>query len=105
MTDAAGIVGTVRLLWTDPDFWGSDPVPAVYVHGLMVDRRCTGQGVGTALLDWAADQGRAAGVGLFRLDCRTTNPALRSYYEAYGFTAVGRRDFGDFSCTLLELAL
>jgi ribosomal protein S18 acetylase RimI-like enzyme len=105
VADAAGIVGTIRLLWSDPDFWGSDALPAVYVHGLMVDRRATGRGIGTALLDWAADRGRAAGVGRFRLDCRTTNPVLRAYYEAYGFTAVGRRDFADFSCTLLELAL
>jgi ribosomal protein S18 acetylase RimI-like enzyme len=103
--NAGGLVGTVRLLWSDPDFWGPDQNPAVYVHGLMVDRRHTGAGVGTALLDWAQDQGRAAGADVFRLDCRTTNPVLRRYYEAYGFTAVGQRDFADFSCTLLELDL
>ena len=103
--DAAGLVGTVRLLWSDPDFWGADQTPAVYVHGLMVDRRRTGDGLGAALLDWAAQQGRDAGVDVFRLDCRTTNPVLRDYYEAYGFTVVGQRDFDDFSCTLLELSL
>ena len=92
----------VRLLWTDPDFWGDDDTPAVYVHGLMVDRRAAGHGLGTALLDWAAARGRDAGVDLFRLDCRTTNPVLRAYYERYGFRAVGQRDFADFSCTLLE---
>ncbi|RHA43636.1 GNAT family N-acetyltransferase, partial [Cellulomonas rhizosphaerae] len=103
--DDDGLAATVRLLWSDPDFWGDDDAPAVYVHGLMVARRRSGDGLGRALLDWAADQGREAGVGLLRLDCRTTNPALRAYYEAYGFTAVGRRDFADFSCTLLELSL
>ena len=100
-----GLVGTVRLLWTDPDFWGDDHTPAVYVHGLMVDRRAAGHGLGTTLLDWAAARGRDAGVDLFRLDCRTTNPAIRAYYERYGFRAVGQRDFADFSCTLLELSL
>ncbi|WP_307802387.1 GNAT family N-acetyltransferase [Cellulomonas fengjieae] len=103
LVDDLRVVGTVRLLWADPDFWGDDDTPAVYVHGLMVDRAATGRGIGTALLDWAAARGRAAGVGLFRLDCRTTNPALRAYYEGYGFQAVGQRDFADFSCTLLEL--
>ena len=103
--DALGLVGTVRLLWSDPDFWGDDPTPAVYVHGLMVDRRAAGRGLGTALLDWAAARGRDAGVDLFRLDCRTTNPVLRAYYERYGFRAVGQRDFADFSCTLLERSL
>jgi len=97
-----GLVGTLRILWTDPDFWGDDDTPAVYVHGLMVDRRVTGHGLGTALLDWAAARGRDAGVDLFRLDCRTTNPVLRTYYESHGFEAVGQKDFADFSCTLLE---
>jgi GNAT superfamily N-acetyltransferase len=103
--DPLGLVGTVRLLWSDPDFWGADERPAVYVHGLMVDRRRNGEGIGTGLLDWAAQQGRLAGAQAFRLDCRTTNPVLREYYERYGFTAVGQRDFADFSCTLLELSL
>ena len=100
--DNLGLVATVRLLWTDPDFWGDDDTPAVYVHGLMVDRRATGHGLGTALLDWAAARGRDAGVDLFRLDCRTTNPVIRAYYERYGFQAVGQKDFDGFSCTLLE---
>lgn len=103
--DGGGLVGTVRLLWSDPDFWGADDTPAVYVHGLMVDRRHTGAGIGTALLDWAAARGREAGVDLFRLDCRTTNPVLHTYYQGYGFTVVGQRDFDTFSCTLLELDL
>jgi len=103
--DDGGVVGAIRLLWSDPDFWGADGSFAVYVHGLMVDRRHTGAGIGTALLDWAAARGRDAGVDVFRLDCRTTNPVLRAYYEAYGFRAVGQRDFADFSCTLLELDL
>ena len=105
LRDDDGLLATVRLLWSDPDFWGDDRTPAVYVHGLMVDRRAAGRGLGGALLDWAAAQGREAGVDLFRLDCRTTNPVLRGYYEAYGFRAVGQRDFADFSCTLLELDL
>ena len=105
LLDDLGLVATVRLLWTDPDFWGEDQTAAVYVHGLMVDRRATGRGIGTAVLDWAAARGRAAGVPWFRLDCRTSNPALRTYYEGYGFRAVGQRDFADFSCTLLELSL
>lgn len=103
--DAAGLVGTLRLLWTDPDFWGADQTPAVYVHGLMVDRRHTGEGVGTALLDWARQRGVDAGVDMLRLDCRTTNPVLYDYYGAYGLTVVGQKDFADFSCALLEVSL
>lgn len=103
--DDDGLAATIRLLWSDPDFWGDDPTPAVYVHGLMVTRRRSGDGLGGALLDWAAARGRDAGVGLFRLDCRTSNPALRRYYERRGFTAVGERDFGTHRSTLLERPL
>lgn len=103
--DDDGLVATIRLLWSDPDFWGADPTPAAYVHGLMVARRRSGDGLGTALLDWAAASGRASGVGLFRLDCRASNPALRRYYEGQGFAVVGERDFGTHRNTLLERPL
>lgn len=99
------VVGTLRLLWSDPEFWGDDDTPAVYVHGLMSARSRRGSGLGRALLDWAAERGREAGVGLFRLDCRDTNPALRAYYEGYGFTPVGRREFPTFSAVLLQKPL
>ncbi|WP_243738319.1 GNAT family N-acetyltransferase [Cellulomonas shaoxiangyii] len=99
------VVGTLRLLWADPEFWGADDTPAVYVHGLMTARSRRGTGLGRTLLDWAAERGRAAGVGLFRLDCRDTNPVLRRYYERYGFAVVGRRDFPLFSATLLQKPL
>ncbi|GCE77449.1 GNAT family N-acetyltransferase [Cellulomonas biazotea] len=102
---ARALAATVRLLRADPDFWGDDTTPAVYVHGLMVDRRRSGDGLGAALLDWAAAQGRDAGVGLIRLDCRTSNPALRRYYEGRGFRAVGERDFGTHVNVLLEQPL
>lgn len=103
--DGTGLAATVRLVGTDPFFWGDDPTPALYVHGLMVDRRLTGHGVGRALLEWATGRARAAGVGLVRLDCRASNPALRAYYEARGFAVVGRADFVGWSNWLLEQAV
>ncbi|AEE44921.1 GNAT family N-acetyltransferase [Cellulomonas fimi] len=96
------VAGTVRLLWSDPEYWGDDPTPAAYVHGLMVDRRRAGSGLGGDLLAWAAARGRDAGATLLRLDCRESNPALRRYYEGQGFRAVGRRDLGSHANTLLE---
>ncbi|WP_461145259.1 GNAT family N-acetyltransferase [Salinifilum aidingensis] len=81
-------------------------LPAAYVHGLMVDRSAAGRGLGEALLRWAAEQGRAAGVGLLRLDCVESNTALLAYYRRLGFTEVGRREFERFhSVTLLQQRL
>ncbi|MGJ7908220.1 GNAT family N-acetyltransferase [Actinopolyspora sp. H202] len=85
-----GVVAAMRVLWSDPDFWGADTTPAVYVHGLMVDRSMSRTGMGTFLLESAADIGRAAGVDTFRLDCAESNATLRSYYAARGFHEVGR---------------
>lgn len=37
-----GIRGALRLLWSDPEFWGDRPDDAAYVHGLEVGRRDLG---------------------------------------------------------------
>lgn len=96
----------MRVLWSDPEFWGSDATPAVYVHGLMVDRRVAGAGLGKYMLDGAAEAGRAAGVEVFRLDCVESNHVLRTFYTELGFREVGRCDFRNlFSVALFEKAL
>lgn len=102
--DGDHLAGGLRLLWSDEPVWQAEDAPAAYVHGLMVDRRCAGQRLGGALLAWAGDQGRRAGLDLLRLDCVESNHALRRYYRAHGFLEVGRRDFDGpwFSAVLLE---
>ncbi|SFT43602.1 Acetyltransferase (GNAT) family protein [Actinopolyspora lacussalsi subsp. righensis] len=98
-----GVVAAMRVLWSDPDFWGADPTPAIYVHGLMVDRSMARTGMGTFLLESAAEIGRAAGLHTFRLDCAESNATLRSYYGARGFHEVGRHVIrGLFPVVLFE---
>ncbi len=100
---AGGLMrAALRLLWSDP-VWGDDR-PAVYVHGLVIDRAHAGHGLGAGLLDWAEAQGRRAGVTVLRLDCVAANPGLRRYYGRLGFREVGRRDFDGpwHSAVLLE---
>lgn len=103
-----GICAAARLLWSDPEVWGEeDRTCAVYVHGLMVHRAAAGRGLGPAVLDWAAQQGRTRAAEVFRLDCVESNPALRAFYRRQGFREIGRRDFDgpQFSATLLEKGL
>lgn len=98
-----GVAAAMRVLWSDPDFWGDDDADAVYVHGLMVDRAVAGRDLGRSMLEAAAQLGRRRGSTLLRLDCAETNHALRRYYANRGFHEVGRRDFADlFSVTLFE---
>lgn len=99
--------GGLRLLWSDELVWQEESLPAAYVHGLMIDRRYAGQGVGESLLAWAEQQAWRAAVNLVRLDCVETNHGLRRYYQRLGFVEVGRRDFDGpwFSAVLLEKRL
>ena len=69
-------------LWTRPE----QGVPAVYVSRLIVTRSAAGLGVGSALIDWAAERGvRDWNAQWVRIDVWTTNVALHNYYEKQGF--------------------
>lgn len=102
-----GPCGALRLLWTDPAVWAAENRFAAYVHGLMVDRRWAGTGLGADLMKWVDEQARAAGAPAVRLDCVERNLDLRRYYRRHGFREVGRRDFDGpwFSAVLMEKRL
>ncbi|MFJ9901082.1 GNAT family N-acetyltransferase [Streptomyces sp. NPDC091280] len=74
----------------DPEFWQEDdrPETALYVHRLAVSRSTVGQGIGSKLLDWAAQHSAEAGKTLLRLDAWKDNPALHAYYLRHGFELV-----------------
>jgi GNAT superfamily N-acetyltransferase len=107
LRQSESVVAGLRLLWADEPMWGPRPADAAYVHGLVIDRRRAGDGLGTALLTWAEDRASADGRSFLRLDCVEGNLALRSYYARAGFLQVGRRDFDGawHSAVLLEKQL
>ncbi|WP_169979617.1 N-acetyltransferase [Microbispora sp. H10836] len=74
----------------DPEFWtpGDRPGDALYVHKLAVSRAYSGQGLGEALLDWAALRAAVHGRPYLRLDCAKDNAGLQSYYRRAGFRHV-----------------
>ena len=98
------IAGGLRLLWSDPEVWGDRPDDAAYVHGLVIDRRSAGAGMGARLLGWAERRVRGGDRAFLRLDCVESNVRLRRYYRDRGFLEVGRRDLGHgwWPVTLLE---
>jgi ribosomal protein S18 acetylase RimI-like enzyme len=60
---------------------------AVYISRLIVSRRCAGQGVGAALINWVGLRGLEEwNAQWIRLDVWTTNMELQGYYKAHGFT-------------------
>jgi len=59
---------------------------AVYVSRLIVARNVAGEGIGAALIDWAAARAvRDWNAQWVRIDVWTTNEALHNYYEKRGF--------------------
>ncbi len=78
-------VGTVTVLWDDPVIWGEQPVPAGYVHNLIVARPFGGRGLGLGLLQWAEKFVTESGRRLARLDCGARSRKLRGLYESVGY--------------------
>ncbi|WP_175439065.1 GNAT family N-acetyltransferase [Streptomyces vilmorinianum] len=82
-------VGAYELWWEDEQAWGPQPPVAGYVHRLMTDREAAPAGSGRTVLAHAEGRIAAGGRAVARLDCVSSNPRLRTYYEAAGYTAVG----------------
>ncbi|MCU0491532.1 MAG: GNAT family N-acetyltransferase [Chloroflexaceae bacterium] len=100
------LVGTFRLEWAEEDLWhdsGSDQ--AAYLYSLAVRPDMRGQHIGGRLLGWAADYVRGQGCRFLRLDCIASNPVLRRYYAAQGFTPRGEARHGNATYALFELRL
>ncbi|MEU7579189.1 GNAT family N-acetyltransferase [Streptomyces sp. NPDC041068] len=86
--DGDEVAGAYEVWWDDEPAWGPQPPVAGYVHRLMV-RRGVRPGTGRAMLARAERRIAEAGRAVCRLDCVSTNPRLRTYYEEAGYTLVG----------------
>lgn len=98
-------IATLRLEWTDSEYWLDDPDVAAYVHSLAIRSQVHGQQVGAALIGWAKDRARAAGRPFLRLDCAGENAALCAYYERLGFVCRGQVLDRGYVAALYEMAV
>jgi len=93
------VIGTVTcrehgndILWTPTEL----AERAAYVSRLIVSRDHAGQGIGAALIHWAAARAAAEwGADWIRVDVWTTNTALHEYYKDQGFDHLRTLDFAD----------
>src|SRR5688572_1630934 len=99
--------GTIRFQLEDTLFWPDLPADhtSAFVHRLAVRRRYKGQGVSTALLQWAIDHARALGRTHLRLDCDKSRPKLMSLYEGLGFQFHSFRHVGPYHVVRYEYPL
>lgn len=105
------LAGAFELWWDDPAAWGPRPPDAGYVHRLMATPHTAPPGTGRRMLAEAESRITAEGRPYARLDCLASNPRLRTYYEAAGYTVAGvqaAKDGGSgssYAVTLLEKRL
>mgnify|MGYP002652408012 CR=1 FL=1 len=89
------IVGGFFVIWSDPLFWDGDDAPAGYLHGLVIDRRFKGQGVGRQMLTHAEQYMAANGKPRARLDTAAHSSRLRAYYRDAGYRELREKHFAD----------
>jgi len=82
------IVGS--FLYSDRgDAWVEKSRDAMYLGGLAVIRKFSGNGYGTELVKWAKAETERIGKQRLRLDCVASNKTLQNYYRSLGFRSVG----------------
>ncbi len=84
-------VGSIRIQTSDRVLWPEKSDQARYVHRLVVDRACSGRGMGLAILAAAERQAASQGCSAVRLDCGARNERLVRYYLDAGYTLVDER--------------
>jgi GNAT superfamily N-acetyltransferase len=65
-----------------------------YVEALVTSRAHAGRGVGATLVAAAAEEARATGAAVLRVDCWAGAPPLVAWYERQGFERSGTFDVG-----------
>lgn len=99
-------VGTISFQWEDKPFWPDVPAgESAFFHKVAVRRKAAGQGVAQAMIAWATEKARVAGMKYLRMDTAFERPKLRAVYEAMGFEYVGEKQVGQFHVALYELPL
>jgi GNAT superfamily N-acetyltransferase len=107
LAEVGGVTaGAVRFQDVDDQFWPDiSQVDSAFVHRLVVRRAFKGQGVSTALLQWAAGHARQLGKRTLRLDCDAARPKVRAVYERFGFRLHSYRQVGSYYVARYELPL
>ncbi|MBX3059140.1 MAG: GNAT family N-acetyltransferase [Anaerolineae bacterium] len=85
-----------------PAVWSYSPAAAMYLGSLVVARFAAGQGVGSQILDRAAEVARQRGKSRLHLDCWDGNDFLKSYYQREGFQMLHAVQEKDYFCRLFE---
>ena len=99
--------GVIRFQLDDELFWPDleNPAESAFIHRLAIRRKFAGQGISTALLQWAVDRARTLGKRYLRLDCDDDRLKLKALYEQFGFRLHSHRQVGPYYVARYEYEL
>jgi GNAT superfamily N-acetyltransferase len=83
-------IGTIAIdLVPDEGLWTRGELEKSYIiHRMMVPRSHGGEGIGAAMVEFAADLARSHGRSMLIIDVWNSNKELHKYYESLGFRYV-----------------
>jgi len=102
---AGEVIGMVRVLSEDRQYWGQEPEAARYIHSLVIKKKYAGHQLGERVLAYLGEQARGESVFILRLDCNAANRKLCAYYERQGFVKVREKQTPDSLNNLYEKRL
>ncbi len=85
------VMGMVRILDKDLQYWGENTDRAKYIHSLVITEKHDGQGIGSMVIQKIENEARDNNCDYLRLDCDSKNPKLCTYYLEQGFIKVGEK--------------
>lgn len=77
------VVGTMQLTYIPGISRGG--ATRLLIEAVRVDSAARGQGIGTAMMEWAHDRGRAHGCALAQLTSDKQRPDAHRFYRALGY--------------------
>lgn len=89
--NAGEVMGMVRILEKDLNYWGEMNDKSKYIHSLVIHEAFSGHKLGTYIVNRIESTAREENFNYLRLDCDATNGKLCSYYENQGFIKVGQK--------------
>ena len=93
--DPPGTPVGAAVLGARPPWVAPAEEPERYLEALVTSRRHAGRGFGALLVRHAAEEARAAGARILRVDCWGEAPELVRWYEAQGFRRSGTFELED----------
>jgi len=99
------LMGMVRIMEEDLNYWGVMNDKAKYIHSLVIHEDFSGHNLGTEVVKNIENDAKNDNYDYLRLDCDSTNHILCKYYEKQGFVKVGQKQLplGDYNLYEKEL--